>query len=308
MTTDNYFVKFIKKINLIINRLIKNNLNKLNLANFYKITKSKKFFLSLVLMIVLFLSYLLIPNIHDKTEISKNLKNQLQEKFNLDFNLSQNFKYSFLPRPHFIYKYASILKDQNEISKIEELRIFISLNNLFSYKNFEVKNLIIEKSNFNLNNQTYDFFIKLLDSNFREDKLIIKNSNIFYKNKDDEVLFINKIKNMKYFFDNKNFQNKLVSKNEIFNLPYSIELKKDVSEKKIFSKIILNFLKLEINNELDFNNKVKKGLVNFTSDKNKFNATYHIKENNFIFNLSDSLENSNFSYESETSFSPFYSK
>jgi hypothetical protein len=261
-----------------------------------------------VVLIVLFLLYLSIPNIYDKAEISKKLNDQLKRKFNLKFNLSQNFKYNFLPRPHFIYRDSSILKNQSEISKIEELRIFISLSNLFSYKNFEVKNLIIEKSNFNLNNQTYDFFIKLLDSNFREDKLIIKNSNIFYKNKDDEVLFINKIKNMKYFFDNKNFQNKLVSKNEIFNLPYSIELKKDVSEKKIFSKIFLNFLKLEINNELDFNNKEKKGLVNFTLDKNKFNATYHIKENNFIFNLFDSLENFNFSYESETNFSPFYSK
>ena len=133
MTIHSYFVKFIKEVNLTINRLIKNNLNKLNPTNFYIITKSNKFFLSLVVLIVLFLSYLSIPNIYDKTEISKKINDQLQKKFNLNFNLSQDIKYNFLPRPHFIYRNSSISKDQSEISKIEELKIYISLNNLFSY-------------------------------------------------------------------------------------------------------------------------------------------------------------------------------
>ena len=308
MIKHNYFVKFIKKINLIINRLIKNNLNKLNSTNFYKITKSNKFFLSLVVLIVLFISYLSIPNIYDKTEISEKLNDQLKKKFNLNFNLSQDIKYNFLPRPHFIYRNSSISKDQNEISKIKELKIYISLNNLFSYKNFNVQNLIIEKSKFNLNNQTYDFFTKLLDGNFKDGKLVIKDSNIFYKNKDDEFLFINKILNMEYFYDYKDLQNKVVSKNEIFNLPYSFELMKNNIEKKIFSKLNLDFLKLEINNELDFSNEVKKGLLNFQLNKDNFSVTYDINENNFIFNLFDNLENSNFSYKGEVNLNPFYSK
>ncbi len=257
MIKHNYLVAFIKKINLTINRLIKKNLNKLNSINFYKILKSNKFSLSLAVLIVLFLSYLSIPNIYDKDEISKKLNDQLKKKFNLKFNLSQNFKYNILPRPHFIYENSSILKDGSEISKIEELKIFISLNNLFSYKNLEIKNVILEKSNFNLNNQSYDFFTKLLDANFQDDRLVIKNSNIFYRNKNDEVLLINKILNMKYFYDIKSFGNKLVSKNEIFNLLYSIELNKDNVKKKFFSVLNLNFLKLKIDNELDFSKEFK---------------------------------------------------
>ena len=158
MTKHNHFVKFIKKISLIIDKLIKNNLNKLNTNYLYNISKSNKFILSLVVLIVLFLSYLSIPNVYDKTEISKKLNNQLQEKFNLNFNLSKDLKYNFFPRPHFIYKNTSILKDHIEISQIEKLKIFITLKNLFSYKNFEIQNLIVENSNFNLNNQTYKFF------------------------------------------------------------------------------------------------------------------------------------------------------
>ena len=306
MIKHNYFVKFTKKINLIINRLITKNLNKLNSVNFSKITKSNKFYLSLVVLVVLFLLYLSIPTIYNKTEISIKLNNQLQKKLNFNFNLSENFKYNFLPRPHFVYKNSSISANQNEISKIEELKIFISLKNLFSYKNFKVLDLSIEKSNFNLNNQTYDFFTKLLDADFKDGKLTIKDSNIFYKNKDEEVLFINKILNMEYIYDNKDIQNKTISNNEIFNLPYSIEFTKNNIEKKFFSKLNFNFLKLKIDNELDFSEDVKKGSMNFTLNKDKFSASYEINKNNLIFNLFDSLENSKLNYEGKVNFNPFY--
>ena len=306
MIKHNYFVKFIKKVNLLINRLIKKNLNKLNSVNFFKITKSNKFFLSLVALFVLFLSYLSIPNIYDKTEIIAKLNNQLQKKLNINFDLSENFKYNFLPRPHFIFKDFSILSNQNEVSKIKELKIFISLKNLFNYKNFKVLNIIIEKSNFNLNNQTYNFFIKLLDSDYKNGKLIIKDSNVFYKNKINEVLFINKIKYMEYTYDNKNLNNKVISNNKIFNLSYSIELNKDNIKKKFFSKLNLDYLKLKIDNEIDFSNKVKKGLINFTLNKNKFTSTYDIDKNDLIFNIFDNLENSNLSYEGTINFNPFY--
>ena len=308
MTKNNFFVKSIKEINLTINSLLRNNLNKLNSNNFFKITKSHKFFLLLLLLIIFSIFYLSIPNTYNKTEISKRLSDKLQNKYNLNFNLSQNFNYNFLPRPHFIFNNSTISKDQKEISKIEELKIYISLNNLFSYKNFRVQNLILEKSNFFLDNNNYDFFINLLDGDFQENKLFIKNSNIFYKNKNDEVLFINKIINIEYFYDKKDLHNKLISKNEIFNLPYSIELNQNNIEKKIFSKLNFAFLKLEIDNELDYRNEYKKGLANFKLNKNKFSAKYHINENNFIFNLFDDLENSNFSYEGQVNFNPFYSK
>ncbi len=147
----------------------------------------------------------------------------------------------------------------------------------------------------------------MLNKDFEDSKLIIKNSNIFFKNKHDEVLFINKILIMKYFYDNKSLQNKLISKNEIFNVPYSIEITKSNFEKKIFSKLNLNFFKLKINNELNYDNGIKKGLVKFTLNKEKFNATYDIKEGNFTFKLFDSLENSNFSYKGKVNFNPFYS-
>lgn len=307
MSKHNYFVTFLKKINLSINSLIKKYLNKLNFNNFSNIAISNKFFLIFVALIILFLSYLSIPNTYDKTEINKELKNQLKDRFNLNFNLSQNLEYNFFPRPHFVSKNSTIVEDQNEISKIKILKIYVSLTNLFSLKNINVNDLILKDSNFILNSHSSDFFIKLLSQNFKKSNLIIRDSNIFYKNKDNEVLFINKIKKMKYYYDTKDLKNFVVSNNEIFNFPYSVELFDNTIEKKIFSKININFLKLKIENVLDYNGNYKKGSANYILKQKKSTINYELKKDKFIFNIFDKLDDSNFSYKGEFNFNPFYS-
>jgi hypothetical protein len=60
----------------------------------------------------------------------------------------------------------------------------------------------------------------------------INNSNIFYRNLENDVLFINHIEKAKYIYDPKQFKNILYSKNNIFNLPYSMELSNNEEEKK----------------------------------------------------------------------------
>ena len=51
-------------------------------------------------------------------------------------------------------------------------------------------------------------------------KLEILYSNIFYKNLENDVLFINHIEIAKYDYDPKELKNILYSRNNIFNLPY----------------------------------------------------------------------------------------
>ena len=90
MNKHKNFVKFVKKIYLTINRLIENNLNKLNLKNFSKIIRSHKFFLSSCALIILFFSYLLVPNFYDKIELVEKLENKLQNKlFGIECNYEE---------------------------------------------------------------------------------------------------------------------------------------------------------------------------------------------------------------------------
>ncbi|MBT7574302.1 MAG: hypothetical protein HN631_00180 [Flavobacteriaceae bacterium] len=230
------------------------------------------------------------------------------EKFNLNFKFSQNLNYKFLPRPHFTNEDSIILNDQNEISKIKNLKIYVSLKNLFSLKDIKVNNVILENANINLNNQNYDFFSKLLKADFKNNSFEIRDSNVFFKTEDDEVLFINKIINIKYFYDLKNLNNIVVLKNEIFNIPYQLKLSDDKTIKKIFSELRLNLFKLKIENELDYSNNIKKGSTRLVINQNKSSGSYVVNKNSFIFSLFDKANTSNFLYKVKIEFNPFYSK
>ena len=306
MSKHNYFVTFLKKINLSVNSLLEKYLNKLNFSNFSNIARSNKAFLTFVAIVILFSTYLLIPYTFNKLEIKAELENQLLDKFNLDFNFSKNLNYNFFPRPHFVIENSFIFENELEISEIKKLHIFVSLNNLLFLKNIVIKDVVLENTNFNFNKKNSDFFIKLLDNDFLESSLVIKNSNIFFRDMGGEILFINKIIDMKYYYNPKELKNIINSKNEIFNIQYHFRSYKS-EEKKIFSKINLDFPKLTIENELDYNNTKKKGSTNFVFQRKKSRATYELNKNIFSFNYYDKLSDPNFIYEAKINLNPFFS-
>lgn len=314
MRKHNNFANFLKKINLSINRLLENYLNKLNFKNLSKnfknlsnIRRSNKAFLTFIAFIILFLSYLSIPYIYNKVEVEKELKNQLLDRFNTNFIFSKKFKYKFFPRPQFIIEDSSIMYNETKVSKIKKLTIYLSLDKFFSLNNIIIKDVILENASFNFNHQNYNFFMKLLDNNFSESNFKIKDSNIFYRNIDDEVLFINQIVDMRYYYDPNDLQNIVYSENEIFNIPYSYELVNDKNKNKIFSKINLNILKFQIENEFNYKGDIKKGLINFIYHKNKSKVNYELNKNFFVFSFFDKLINPNFIYDGKINFVPFYS-
>jgi len=304
---NNYFVIFVKKINLSVNSLIKKYSKKLNISNLSNILLNNKVFLTFIGLIVLFFLYLLIPHTYSKTEIRKELENQLLNKYNLDFNFSKNFNYKFFPRPHFIINDSSIIEDEVEISDIKKLKVYISLENLFSLKNIIVKNVILENTNFNLNKRSSNFFIKLLDNNFLDSSFTVENSNVFFRNTKNEVLFINKIIKMRYYYDPKELKNIIKSKNEIFNIPYAFNSYKDSDKNKISSQISSKFIKLKIENELNYIEDLKKGFIKIIFNKNNFKANYKFNKNYFSFKLFDRLNNPNFTYKGKIDFTPFHS-
>ena len=137
MSKKNSFVKYLNNISDFINNLLEKNLNKLNFKNLSFLLKNNKIILTFVALFVIFVSYLLLPTFYNQSDISKKLKNELQSKFNLNFKFSQNIKYNFFPRPHFITTDSKILDNKKEIAEIKKLKIFISFDNLFSIKDIE---------------------------------------------------------------------------------------------------------------------------------------------------------------------------
>ena len=307
MSKSNPFIKKIKSINKIINNLLEDNLNKLKSENLINLLRNNKIVLTIVAVIILFISYLLLPTLYKQDQISKKLKLEILKNLNLNFNFTEKINYNFFPRPHFIIRDSSILFNNEEISKVKKLNVFISLDNLFSLNNININNLLIENANFNLNNKNYNFFFDLLKNNFLESVLKIKNSNVFFKNSENDVLFINKIKEIKYYYDEKQFQNVLISKNELFNYPYEIKLSHDFVQKKINSVLNFNFLNLKINNKIDYNNKKIVGKADITNNQSKSIIDYKSNLNFFEFSFKDKIENPNYLYKGEINLSPFYS-
>ena len=168
-----------------------------------------------------------------------------------------------------------------------------------------MKDLIFENANFNLNKKNYNFFIKLLKKSFKEKNLTIKNSNIFFRNSEDEVLFINKILKMKYYYNQKELKNIFIP--IMKSLTYLFLWKHFNKDKnKNFSKINLNLMKLKIDNVLTFSEEKKNGKFEFILNKLKRTTEYEINKNSINFHLYDKLDDTNLNYKGKFNFKPFY--
>ncbi len=302
------FFKFFKNINSFINNLLEKNLNKLNFKKHKYLLKSNKIVLTFVALLIAFISYLLLPTFYSQSNISKKINTEIKRKFDLDLKFSNNLKYNIFPRPHFSTIKSTIIDDQKEISKISKLKVYISINNLFSLQNLELKDVVFDNANFNININNYNFFTDLINKDFMDGKLIINNSNIFFKNLKNEVLFINKILKMKYFYESKELRNILFSDNELFNVPFSIKSFLNLKKDKMFSNIYFKKMKLKVENEFSFNDQIKIGKSELVFNNTKKVAEYEITKNFFKFFIVDKIEQPTLKYKGEFNFKPFYAK
>ena len=306
MSKDNQFAKKLTKQFLSINSLIESYFNSLNL--FLQNLKKRKFinnnkvFLTFAVLLVLVLSYFSLPTFFDKNLIQSKIKNHISKKYNIDIKFNEEIIYTFFPKPHFSAKNVSIFRDTKNIANIKNFKILISVNNFFSFNNILVKDLILNKADFNLQIEDLSFFQDLLSLEPNENEILIKNSNIFFNNKDEEVLFINKIKSSKFFYDLKNFQNVFLSKNEIFNLPFKFSIKNDKFNKTIITNFNSKKIRLNVVNEINYYEETKKGILDIRLINKNTNLNYHLKKNSINFNNS----NGDNSYKGVIDFKPFY--
>jgi hypothetical protein len=312
MSKHNFFVKFLKKINLFINSLLEKKLNKLNflfetdkLLTFFSF---KRITVPIIVFLTIVFSYLFIPYTYNSNKLAAKIQNQLFRDLGINLNLSNNFTYNLFPKPNFVFKEIEFINEKKKFADIQEMITYVSFKNLFSVNKINIENIVLNKVNFNLNKNNYKFFSNILNKNFSNFDFEIINSKIIFKNIKNDVLFINKIIQLKYFFDSKDKKNTLTTSNEIFNIPYSVELKDYPVKKKIISKINFDYIKLQIQNEFTYDKSLKNGLVKFDHNKDKSEISYQIEKNFLNFIFLDNSPNKNFSYEGNINFIPFFSE
>jgi len=304
-------MKKLKKQFLSINNSLENYFNNLKdfLNNFKKIrfSQNKRFFLSISGILILIFSYLLIPTFYNKNLVQTEIENQVLQKYNINLRFNDNIGYGLLPKPHFFSKNTSILRDQDENEKkveiglVKNLKFFINISDFFQPKQIEIRDLFFKNTDFNIQKKDISFFMKLLETEPNENKIIIKDSNIFFKNERNEVLFINKIKNSKFFYDSYNLQNSVSSSNEIFNVPFKFEIKKNKFKKEITSKFSSKKLRLNIENQISYNNDIKDGLLELVFINKSTSLNYYLHKDFLKFS-----SNSRNKYEGLMEYKPFY--
>ncbi len=308
MPKHNQFIKKLKSKFLSVNDSLESFFNNLKYfkSNIKKIklTQNNKAFLVLGVSVILILSYFLIPTFYDKNQVQIKIKNQVKKNYNIEIKFEEDVNYSLLPKPHFVARNLSIFRDGKNIGSVENFKAFIAADKFLSNNNLVVKDLIFKKTDFNIHEEDLIFFENLLKTEPTENKILFKNSNIFFRNGYDEILFINKIKKGEFYYDSMNLVNVSSYENEIFNLPYKLTIKNDKFNKQIKSKFNSKKIRLNIENIIYYDEKDKKGLLEILFINKSTSLNYQIKKNslNFI------TENQKNIYDGLIEFKPFYLK
>ncbi len=306
MFKHNSIAKTLKKQLISINASIENYFNKLK--DFISNIKKSKFskynitFLTIGGIVILTLSYFSLPSFYDKNLIQKEIENQIKKKYNFEVKFKNSISYSLFPKPHFYSKNFSIVREGDEIANVETFKSYIAKGNFFRLNKVEVNDLAFQNAEFKIDWDDLIFFQNLLETEPNENSILIKNSNIFFKNENDEVLFLNRIENSKFYYDSINLENVLNSKNKIFNIPFKLTVRNNKFNKEFLANFNSKKIRLTIENKTSYENLIKSGLVKVLFINNSTEFNYDLKKNLLSF----SSTNQKNSYEGISEFKPFY--
>ena len=301
--------QIIKNFNNLIKRTILKVQNKTN--NNFNISVFNKYLITFITSLFLYLFYLLIPLLYDKTWLQANIESKLLNEFKVNLSTSADISYRILPAPHFLIKDSKILVAEGEkkksIAEVKDFQIFLSQTNFFDKEKMNIKKIVISNANFSLLRGDIKLLNEHISKKFSNKKVTIKNSNIFFKDNLEEIISIIKVDKTVLFFDDEKLLNFFKLKGEVFNLPFTFDFNSR-NDSIRYKEFYLNSkrLKLDISNKSTTKNKLTSGKNSITFLQSTINTRYNLKEKLIIFESSSSkLDNSQVNYKGELSINPF---
>ena len=265
------------------------------------------FFISFIFFI--YLLYLSIPSLYDTGRVQKDISEKLDKDFNLKFSLSTDISYRILPKPHFVIRDCELIQLEsnvsNRVAEIQNLKIFIKQSNFFD-KEINIKDLRITNANFFLNKPNINFIRNFLDKKFSPNLIKISKSKIFFKDNNDELIFIYSIKDFRSKYHKDNNKNVLSMDGEIFNINNKVNWNKDFDSKKKITKISAKKIFLNFKNEAQYINNIYEYTNTLEIQSNKFKTNYKLNQNKISFFSEKSLiKNTLIDYEGNIDLNPF---
>ena len=276
----------------------------------FKISNFNKYLISLISLLFLCLFYLSIPTLYDKTWVQNTIEKKILNEFKINISISSDFTYEILPVPNFTFKNVKIFTNDAEnldkLAEIKKLKIIISPRNFFNKDQLRIKKIQIQNANFSVKDNNLNYFKNFIDNNFLKKRIIIKNSNIFFKDQDDETVSIIKINKFTFLYDKLKSINKIFLKGKVFKIPFVLEFNKNLKDSSSLFFVNSKKYKFKFENEsfdkkLDISGVSKIIILNST-----LSSEYKKEKNLFKFQSERFKSNSNnLNYEGKINFNPF---
>ena len=301
-----------KLLNLLnyYNEFLIKNLNQLkfdNIKKFFEILFfDRRFIITFFIIIASIFAHLSAPAFYqDKWVISK-IKKQLENEFNITFILPDKVNYSMFPVPSFNLKNIELVFKNHKLGKIDLMRINLAYNKFFDKEKVNIQNVHIKNSKFEIYDSEIKNLFSFLDTEINNRKLYITNSQLFLKNKNDNVYAILTLKKSTSFFDNEKIKNFLNFEGEIFNTSINATITNDYLSKKTNLDFKLKDINKEFNLNINYlkNTKEAKFEIIDRSDSYSTNIKFNNKSLHF---KSDERNESKFSYNGIINYKPFNS-
>jgi len=282
------------------------------ISNFRKKNPFNPIILSIILVFLLSL-YFTIPTFYNYENFDKEIQKKVSKDFKLNLKNISSVTYLMLPTPHFLIEECDIhfSNDPKEkILKAKHLKINVFSKNLHKKENIELKSIHLKKVDLDLQFIDIKNFYNHLKYNISK-PIYINKSNLFFRDKNKEIILISKIKNFEYFFDFQRKSKKLNVSGNLFGSNFKFNWEKNFSNPYIttsdikfynpnlnisnkFNKENENFTKAEtrlrfIRNSLDLNYKFNRNSIELIHDKSKIinhsKLIGNIKLDPFFFDL-----------------------
>ena len=305
---------FLKNLNFLIKKTLLKNSKKINntFSNKFKlkISNFNTYIITIILSLFIYLFYLTLPNIYEKVWLQTNIEKKLVDKFQINFSISSRITYKILPSPHFSIKDVKVIneddKNLNEIAEIKELKVFISQKNLFDKEKLKINKILIKDANILVRQKNFKYYKNFFNTKFPDKSINIESSNIFFQNNIGETLSIIQISKINLVYDKIKLLNKFSLIGEIFKIPFSFNLDKDLINNITKVDLVSKKLKIILKNEENNNNEIFYGLNNLSILNSKLTSEYTIKNNLLSFKSIDSnINNNKTAYSGSLNFDPF---
>ena len=296
--------QIIKNFNNLVKKTIFKVQNKTN--NNFNISGFNRCLIILITSLFVYLFYLLIPILYDKTWVQTNIESKLLNEFKLNVSTSADISYRILPAPHFLIKDSRILVGKDEkkksLAEIKNFQIFLSQKNFFDKEKMNIKKVVISNANFSLLRSDLKLLNEITKKNFSSKKIRVNNSKIFLKDNLQEIISIIKVDKIILSFDDEKLSNFFNLKGEAFNVPFTFNFINSNNSPK-YKKINFNsrILRLNIFNKFTKNKNFTSGESSITFLNSTFNTKYNVKEKLIKFKSN----NSQLGYAGELSINPF---